>query len=275
MKYCLAIGTTVNPKAPTLLGGDFCESMRQAKAMGYDAVEIHTGCPQDLDVGRLLDVCSQEQMTIETLGTGKMYVADGLSMIEEDPQRLQQTMQRLYAFVDIAAQLHSRVTIGCVRGNLPAAPSQPYAYYEGLLGKTMGELDAYAQQKGVILLLEAINRFENNYLNTAKQVADFIEKYQLRSTKILIDVFHMNIEEESLQECFESGRQLIGYIHFADNSRRYLGSGRMDLQEIKDWITAIGYDGVLSLECLPVPDGAMAARRSIAVLRKLFPKPAL
>ena len=49
-------------------------------------------------------------------------------------------------------------------------------------------------------MLEAINRYESNYMNKAGEIADFIRRYELPATKVLMDVFHMNIEEASIED---------------------------------------------------------------------------
>ena len=63
MKFCLAVGKTTSPTTPLLLEGDFVESMRRARAMGYDAVEIHTPEPDQLDVERLRRACGALERT--------------------------------------------------------------------------------------------------------------------------------------------------------------------------------------------------------------------
>ena len=67
MKFCLAVGKTTSPTTPLLLEGDFVESMRRARAMGYDAVEIHTPEPDQLDVERLRRAC--DELGIEIVAT--------------------------------------------------------------------------------------------------------------------------------------------------------------------------------------------------------------
>ena len=116
------------------------------------------------------------------------------------------------------------------------------------------------------VLLEATNRYENNVLNTGAQLADMIQGYALKHTRALMDAFHMNIEEAQGARGLLDARDVLGHIHFADNNRLYPGGGCFDFQALAQSIREIGYDGMLSVECLPFPDGDEAARRACAFL---------
>ena len=73
MKFCIAIGRETSPNTPLLLDGDFISSMEKAKKIGYDAVEIHTPKPEELDVEQITQACKRLDMFIATLGTGMIY----------------------------------------------------------------------------------------------------------------------------------------------------------------------------------------------------------
>ena len=101
---------------------------------------------------------------------------------------------------------------------------------------------------------------------TRAQLADMIQGYALKHTRALMDAFHMNIEEAQGARGLLDARDVLGHIHFADNNRLYPGGGCFDFQALAQSIREIGYDGMLSVECLPFPDGDEAARRACAFL---------
>jgi len=268
MKYGIAIGQTISPSAPLVLGGDYVKSMEYASNLGYQAVEIHLPDPAQLPAEALVDACKRLGMEVSTLGTGSMYGLEGLSLIDESPEKQATIMTRLHNFIDKAAIIGSRVTIGSIKGNIPKGEN-PEPYVERL-AKNLSVITEYAARKNVMILLEATNRYENNLLNSGKDVHAFITRYHIKNCKILMDAYHINIEESSIADCLKDTGDLLGYVHFADNTRRYPGSGAFQFELLRQAILDYGYDGVLSAECLPLLDSETAAEKTIAFFRALF-----
>jgi len=79
----------------------------------------------------------------------------------------------------------------------------------------------------------------------------------------------MNIEERSMEEAILMCGDKLGYIHVADNNRRACGDGSIDFKKVLDALGKISYKGYISVECLPLPDGITAARKSILHLKSL------
>jgi len=245
------------PAAPFLHEGDFCLGIARARSFGYDCVEIHARAPEELDTRRLADALAREGIAVSALGTGRAYVDDGLSLIDPDPIARGEAMRRLLGFIDTAAELGALVIVGCLRGNI-APPGQKE---EGLLrlGDAMRRADACAAERGVRLALEAINRYENNYLCSVYDAAAFIEENGLLATGILADTFHMNIEERDIAQALRDNARRIVYVHAADSNRRYPGGGHTDFHAVARALAETGYGGDIGAECLPLPGDAEAA----------------
>lgn len=268
MKYCIAIGANASPTVPVPIAGDFVQSIRLCHQLGYQAVEIHTPDPGALQADALSEVCSELGMEIATLGTGMIYGLYRLSLMDPDRARRQEIVARVNAYVDVASRLNSRVTVGSIKGNVPkGADRQQHLAW---MGECLQEITGYAGNQGVDILLEATNRYENNVFNTAEETREFIEDNRLRHTLILLDSFHINIEEKRAYDCLRDAGEYLGHIHFADNTRWYPGSGSFNFAHFCQHIRDIGYDGVLSVEALPLPDGLTAAQESLAFFRRHF-----
>lgn len=269
MKYGIAIGKEISPAAPLVLGGDFVESMAYAAGLGFNTVEIHVPDPDLLDAERLVSACRDLGMEISTIGTGGMYGGEGLSLIADSEEVITKIMARLHRFVDKAALLSSPITIGSIKGNIPKNKERK-PYFDRLAANLRIIAD-YAATKNVTVLLEATNRLENNLLNSSRDVFEFIEEYQLpENVLILVDSFHINIEEASIENCLKDTGDRLGYIHFADNTRRYPGAGCFRFNLLAEAIRDYGYNGVLSIECLPLPDSKTAAEASIKFFQETF-----
>lgn len=254
-RLCMSVVKQRGCGAPFLYGGNLTEGIAAARDFGYDCVELHVRAPEELELVRLQTALDESGMAVGALGTGRVYVDDGLSLI--DPETRDEALRRLSGFIDAAATLRAKVIIGCMRGNVPAPDRLQECL--GLLGEAMRRADAYANERGVTLLLEAINRYENNYLCSVYDAAAFIRNTGLLSTGILADTFHMNIEERDLATAIRENVGLIRYVHAADSNRQYPGAGHTDFVSIFAALKAGGFDGEISAECLPVPNDETAA----------------
>lgn len=242
--------------APFLYGGNLEEGIAAAGKFGYDCVELHVRAPEELPLQDLRKALAAHGLCVSALGTGRAYVDDRLSLI--DPVTREGALKRLEGFVDAAGVLGARVVVGCLRGNLPA-PGELAACLERL-ADAMRRADAYAASRGVPLLLEPINRYENNYLCSIPDAAAFIRRAGLTNTGILADTFHMNIEEADLVRSLGENAGLIQYVHTADSNRLYPGGGHTDFAALFRALRESGFSGDVSAECLPLPDDETAAR---------------
>jgi sugar phosphate isomerase/epimerase len=180
---------------------------------------------------------------------------------------MQELFNRLQLYINAAKITGGKLIIGCVRGNIAG---QDYNACMDRLALGMKELLRRASDSGITVLLEAINRYENDYLATAAHIVSFIEKYDLKGLKILLDTFHMNIEERSLAEAFRTAAEYLGHIHSSDNSRRVPGSGALPWPEIIRTLKSIGYNDVLSFEVIVDEDEDREAREGLNYLRGII-----
>jgi len=195
-------------------------------------------------------------------------VQEGLSLIDDDENRGKAALKRLLHFVDAAAPYNATVIIGCMRGNLPQT-TDVRPYLDRLAASVRLAAD-YAADKGVQIVIEVINRYENNYLNTAAQTMDFIKAYNLKNTRILLDTFHMNIEDSDMSEAIHSCGDLLGYVHVADSNRCFAGAGHINLNKIIKALISTDYKGFISAECLPIPDSDTALTGWILGIKAAF-----
>ena len=101
---------------------------------------------------------------------------------------------------------------------------------------------------GVDYCLEVLNRFEGYLLNTAEEGVEFVKQVDLPSVKVMLDTFHMNIEEDSMGDAIRRTRGLLGHFHTGECNRRVPGKGRMPWREIGNALQDIGYEGLVCME---------------------------
>jgi sugar phosphate isomerase/epimerase len=102
--------------------------------------------------------------------------------------------------------------------------------------------------------------------------AALMERLAIPGLKLMPDVFHMNIEDASIEGNLRKYIAHIAYVHFADSNRLAPGWGHLDFGSIVDALNDVGYTGWTSVEILPKPDPDSAARQAIQHLRKFIRK---
>ncbi|MBL4928086.1 sugar phosphate isomerase/epimerase family protein [Fuscibacter oryzae] len=98
-----------------------------------------------------------------------------------------------------------------------------------------------AKDSGVQIVLEVVNRFESNLLNTTAQGLKFLHDTGRDDVFLHLDTFHMNIEEASPAAAIRMAGDKLAYFHFNENYRGYLGTGTIDFPSIFDALVAIGF----------------------------------
>lgn len=254
--------------APFLYEGSFAGGIARAEELGYDCVEIHATSAEELEDPALYDALKARRIRVSALGTGRLYVNAGLSLTSPDPENRSEAIRQLKSFIDCAGKLDCLVILGCVRGNIPTPAERPEVLK--LLGESMKELDRYAQERSVCMVFEPINRYENNYLCSTYEIADFLRQNGLSNTRMMIDTFHMNIEEKDIRQSILDNLPYIKYAHFADSNRLYPGQGHIDFSMILETLLSNGYNGVISAECLPLPSKDEAARGWLRAMKELL-----
>jgi sugar phosphate isomerase/epimerase len=134
-----------------------------------------------------------------------------------------------------------------------------------------GELDRAAQtiaagagaaaHGGPVIALEALNRYETHLLRTLDDAEQLRRRIDLPNVELMADVFHMNIEEDSIEAAIRAHADHIVHVHLADNQRREPGSGQLDFGAVFAALDDAGYAGAMAMEFIPATDGAIRAGR--------------
>jgi len=122
---------------------------------------------------------------------------------------------------------------------------EEYAY----LRQGVARLADEAQAAGVRIVMEALNRYESHLLNTAAQSRAFVEELNHPAVGILLDAYHMNIEEASPAEAIRLAGDRLFLFHVADSNRAGLGRGHTDFHAQFAALRSIGYSGDVIVEC--------------------------
>ena len=266
-RYAVSSARSAPATAPILLQGTIEENLEKAAAMGYNAIEVHTREDVAYDYDALRAAYERTGARVAMVITGRLNTEGMCSLTADEPYVTAAAMEGMRRYIDMARAMSADIVIGWVKGNVPKGGDREQ--YMDRLAKNLRALAAYGADAGVKLELEVINRYETNIFNTAAETVAFLEKYALDNCYVHLDTFHMGIEETDPVEAIRLCRGRLGYFHLADNTRLYPGSGQFDFKKQLDALEEIGYNGYLSVECLPRPSGEKAACRAIAYMKRL------
>lgn len=107
--------------------------------------------------------------------------------------------------------------------------------------EAIAETGDTARAAGVDLVLEIVNRFETNLLNTTAQGLKFLADTGNDHVKLHMDTFHMQMEEASPAAAIRAAGDKIGYFHIGESNRGFLGDGTIDWDPIFDALVEIDY----------------------------------
>jgi sugar phosphate isomerase/epimerase len=179
-------------------------------------------------------------------GGGRLLAADG--------GERRASVERIVEGLRLAAEVGAVGSIVVPMFGRPeiAPPEPPKTLYElecEMLVDLLSEIAPTAEEVGVPVILEPLNRYETHFLNRLEQGAAICRAVGSPGIKIMADFFHMNIEEADIGEAIEEAAEYIAYVHLADSNRYQPGAGHLDFAPGLSALKRMGYDGFMTLEC--------------------------
>lgn len=187
--------------------------------------------------------------------------------ISSDEQEVRNAgTQLLMDYATIASEMQIAVIGGILTGVGKRFPQGIERTREFVLRRAMPYLQTaarHAEKVGVTLAMETVNRFETPLLHTAQEALDMVEAVNSPALGILLDTFHMNIEERSFAAAIRlAGRRLV-HFHVCENDRSLPGQGHIPWKEILAALKTAGYQGRVVIESLAGPYGNLPQRLNI------------
>ena len=267
LKIAVAVATAdARPDAFVVWRG-IEESARKAADFGYDGIELALRSAEQVEARAFAALLRAHGLACPCLSTGQVFAASGLYFTTEDPEKRTAVRRVFKGLIDLASELGALVNLGRARGFV--APGETRAQAIARFGEVAGEMAAYAQGRGVRLVLEPINRYESNFINSLAEGAALLDTLALPGLALMPDLFHMNIEDRSLGGELERHADQIAYLHLADSNRLAPGQGHTDFTAVFAALKRMRYQGWAAVEILPNPTPDRAARQALDYLRPL------
>jgi sugar phosphate isomerase/epimerase len=240
------------------------ESLDKAARYGYDGVELALKTPDQVDPPAIKRMLDERGLTCPCVSTGQVFAGLGLYFTTTDPATRTRVIDVFKGMIDVAAHLGAMVNIGRSRGFV--ADGERVEDATARFVAVAREIAAYAQYRHVRLILEPVNRYEINFINSVAEGAALMERVGVPNMGLMPDLFHMNIEDRTLGGELEAHAEHVDYIHVADSNRLAPGRGHTYFDSVFASLDRMRYDGWMSVEILPAPDPDTAARQAIEFL---------
>jgi 5-keto-L-gluconate epimerase len=246
--------------------GDVDDNIGRIAEIGYDGVELAVRDPALLDVDGLEQSLRKHGLAVPALGTGQAYGEEKLSFTAVDPDVRSRAIARIKNHIELAQRFNAVVIVGLIRGVTPPGADKVQAMR--WLVQALGECCEDAMRADVRLVLEPINRYETDLINTVEEALLLLERVGCSNLGLLPDTFHMNIEEPSIEHSMRKAAPALFHFHVADSNRWYPGAGHLDFKSILLVLKEeLNYTGWISAETLPYPDPRTAAEQGLKKLR--------
>jgi len=248
---------------------DFIPFVEKVKRLGFDILEINAGTLIKMDSAdrrRLKE--ESERLGIElTTCIGLPPEYDPANADAAVRRRGIEFLQRLARTLpEIGATKIGGILYSYWPAHLPQGETDRRPYLDRSVA-SLQEVMKVAEDTGVFFNMEVVNRFEQFLLNTASEALEYVDRVGSPNCLIMLDAFHMNIEEDSFQEAIRTAGAKLGHFHIGETNRRAPGVGKMDWKAIFGGLSDIGYEGDVVMEPFLKPGGQVG--KDISIYRDL------
>ncbi len=268
MKLAFVISTQPTQFQAVTFSPDLKSNVERLAKLGYDGVELAVRDPATLDVQNVRHILDACHLHVPAIGTGQAWGEEHLSFTDPVASVRQRAAERLHSHIPLAHALGAVIIIGLLRGKVQpdVSASQAHEWLADAL-RTAARL---AQEQGVRIALEPINRYETNLLNDVAETRSLIDEVGAENIGILFDTFHSNIEEPDVEASLRACGPRLFHVHLADSNRWAPGLGHFDFGHLVTALREMRYTGWLSAEILPKPSIERAQEQTIQTMRPLL-----
>lgn len=216
-------------------------------ASGYEGIEV-MGEPERPDADRLGD--EVRSAGLEATGTTAIcnWPTEDRDLANPDERVRRRAVGYYTGCVDLAVAVAAPVVglIPAAVGRLDALSTYEREWRHAVEGAR--EVALYAGERGVVVGVEAINRYETFLVNRVEQALEFVDEIGVPGTGVIADAFHMQLEERDTAEAVELAGDRLLALHLADSNRLGLGHGQLRLAPVLEAARTAGFTGPFVME---------------------------
>lgn len=229
-------------------GGDYSALCYKAKEAGFDVLEVGAGdliTMSDTELSKLRDTAKELGLEISAnLGPPR-----DKDISNADPEIQAAGVKFLCDIMHQMVKIDCKILIGALYN------CWPYDFVDldkdalwARAVKNMKIVGAEAERLGITLALEILNRFETLLITDCEEGIRFCKDVDCKAVRLLLDTFHMNIEEDNIPDAFRRAGEWLAHVHVGEGNRKLPGMGSLPWDEIGQALRDINYDGMVVME---------------------------
>ena len=253
-------------------GGDYLKYPAKVSRLGFDILEISCASLAELGTARLRELRQAAAAAGIQLSAG-YGPRPQENLASPDPAVRQNGFEFWASTFKALESLGITLVGGGLYSYWPVDFTRPFDKAADLERsvESMKKLAGMAAEHGITLGMEALNRFEGYLINTAEECLDYVKAVARDNVKVMLDTFHMNIEEDSIPQAIRTAGSYLGHFHIGEANRRPpRPGGRVNWREIAAALRAVDYQGPVVMEPFVLPGGQVGG--DIKVWRDLSDK---
>jgi sugar phosphate isomerase/epimerase len=250
--------------------GSFEKTFSDAARLGFDGVELLYAKRITGDNYAIRQAVQKTNVKVAGFNSGRLFFDHGLVLLCGNSRECGLTRQAIYSLISLAASYSGPINIGMFRG-MPTTPDDGPSKTQ--LVRIMRELADYASKLGVMLLIEPANKVEFPFISSTREGVDFVERIDHPHVGMMLDTFHMAMENEDMCKSIEMAMPYLHHVHFLDLDRNPpspLSTG-IDIPSVISSLSSLGYQHHLSMPLMKVTE-QMSTAAVVGYLRSVIEK---
>ena len=252
---------------------DLSDTLSFLSQSGFDFVEIPINEPGDAPPNLVKWQRLGQQLKSLNLGVQACTLCGANhSLISPDEAIRRAGVNYLKLIVDCCAAVGATTLMGPMYAGFKTFTGKPATVQEwnwSVVG--MREVADYAQQQGVMLAIEYLNRFETYLLTCADELVRYVEDVNHPNCQAAFDTFHANMEEKNIADALRKCAPYLVHVQISENDRSTPGKGHINFNDVFSVLDEVGYDGPIAIEAFgPNPPELAAATH---IFRPMFDSP--
>lgn len=246
---------------------DYEQVMKKVSSLGFDILEM--GAPHLVEMSD--NQLSNLKKTAERLNitlTSNIGPAKDKDIASSNPAIRKAGISYLKDIMKAMDKIGSRVLAGAMYSYWPCdfeEIDKESAWVRSI--ESMKEISKTAEELGIDCCLEVLNRYETYIMTDCEEGLEYCQKVESENVNLLLDTFHMNIEEDNIMEAIKLAGDRLGHLHVGEANRKLPGMGSLPWKEIGNALKEIGYNKGIVMEPFLISGGAVG--KDIKVWRDL------
>ncbi len=228
--------------------GDYIKYAKKVKDIGFDILEVGAGDLLTMSDSQL-DELKRVSKDLGLIITSNIGPPRDKDVASKDPAVREAGIKFLSDIMTAMDKIDSRTLVGVMYTYWPSAfddLDKQGMWDRGV--QSVKKLGKVAEDYGIEFCLEVVNRFETTVLNTSEEGVQFCNDVGASSVKLILDTFHMNIEEDNIPDAIRTAGDLLGHLHVGEGNRKLPGQGSLPWKEIGKALRDIGFDKGIVME---------------------------